>query len=256
MRRGIGRATPERGHRLREANRGPPPVGVRQHEHAPHVHESCPAIVTASSAAHVKSVCAASPGRCCCASTTSLSGPCSARHIFTRRWSVCSCPSSKRPRILLDQHLEDRLRFERRRLLQEHLRLRPLRRERVFAGPPVRAFAISDGNAPAATYFLPAFRPIPVFIDAWPMLPCFLISSINFLTGASLACLTRPASHPVEGRRQADESCLQGGGDLIDVDGEMYLSLGAASYQSCFFGAMFIAWTAFAIDFSRVATRP
>jgi len=53
-----------------------------------------PAIVTASSGVEVKSVCAASPGRCCCASITSLSGPRSARHAFTRRWSVRSCPSS------------------------------------------------------------------------------------------------------------------------------------------------------------------
>lgn len=53
-----------------------------------------PAIVTASSVAHVKSVCAASPGRWSCASITSLSGPRSARQAFTRRCSVRSCPSS------------------------------------------------------------------------------------------------------------------------------------------------------------------
>ena len=45
----------------------------------------------------------------------------------------------------------------------------------------------SDGSLPPSTYLRAVFRSMPAFIAACPMCPCLLISSINFLTWASLA---------------------------------------------------------------------
>ncbi|MEK7370884.1 MAG: hypothetical protein AAB265_05455 [candidate division NC10 bacterium] len=48
----------------------------------------------ASALAQVKSVCIASPGRCSCGKKISFGGPSRARHCFTRRCSVRSCPGA------------------------------------------------------------------------------------------------------------------------------------------------------------------
>jgi hypothetical protein len=49
---------------------------------------------------------------------------------------------------------------------------------------------ISDGSLPAATYFRAVFRSMSAFMAARPFLPCLFISSISFLTCASLTGFT------------------------------------------------------------------
>ena len=97
--------------------------------------KSCPQIVTPSSVAHVKSVCAASPGRCACAKNTSLSGPACAPHLdaaLKRPQLTLLVPT----RMLLEQPLEDRLRLEAGLLLQLLHDLGPVLLERILARAP------------------------------------------------------------------------------------------------------------------------
>ena len=79
------------------STRSPTAVRVRQHQHAQHVHERLAGDRDPSAVTHVKSVWAASPGRCAWPNEISCSGPCPARQHFTLRCSVRSCPSSCSP---------------------------------------------------------------------------------------------------------------------------------------------------------------
>lgn len=57
-----------------------------------------------------------------------------------------------------------------------------------------RSVFMSDGSFPAATYRRAVFRSMPAFIAAMPTFPCLVISSISFLTWASLTGRTGRSS--------------------------------------------------------------
>lgn len=130
-------ALAERGDRLRQAYRRPAPVGVREREHAEHVHEELAGDRDREL------------GRPRKVGLRRLTRPVLLREddllVRAVRGSPHLDPTLECPkltwlvpvRVLLDEELEERLRLERRRLDEPRLDLRPVLGERIFPRPPV-----------------------------------------------------------------------------------------------------------------------
>ena len=157
---------------------------------------TCPAIVTASSIVVVKSVCAASPARCGCASVISCSGPRCGSPPPNAPLQRAQLPIGVTLGVLLPQQLEQCLRLELRRLREPVPDLRPVRLDRIGPRPPLARRHQLRWRL-AVGHVSPRRRSVHArFHRGMSDAPVLAHSSISFLTCASLAGRTRPASPP------------------------------------------------------------
>src|SRR5215213_748958 len=141
----------------------------------------------------VKSLCAYSPGRCCCGNITSLCGPCSARQRLIFRCSVRNCPSVNA--LSGRSHSRSKIVFPSRpgaasSILSTsgHTASNGSVRVRYVRGT-LALFAFAPSRYRRAVFSL-----IPVFIAARSSVSPSLSSLINLLTCWSLTNHTLPLS--------------------------------------------------------------
>ena len=147
-------------------------------------------MVTPKGFIEVKSDWHNSPGLCTWGKNTSRGGPCSARHIFTRRCRVLSCPSPNRPG------------YRRCKSSNSVLASRPGLISRFSSTPAQKSLNGSSrvrqkwstltswGNLPRDRYLRAVFSSMSAFAAADAKLIPFPNSSISLLTSLSVTIQT------------------------------------------------------------------
>ncbi len=209
-------------HRLRQADRRPLPIRVRQHQHAQQVHEQL------AGDRHCQLACAREVGLRCFAGAVVLcerdlarraGGSAPPLHATLQRTQLAGLVPV---RMLILQQLEQRLGLELRRLPQALLDLRPVRLKRVQPRPPVTRSRRDLRRHNAAFDVLASGLSVHVRFHRGPTNPPVLAHLFHQLPHLSVAHWSHgPASTSWRTRPSDPRSRRRKWGDVIVVVGEI-----------------------------------